>query len=52
MSAADLLELFVRRNKETNDNQPDRDEEQDAQNAIQSLPDGGFATCSKIAVAG
>ena len=46
------VELFIRRNEQTNDNQQDRDEEQHAQNAIETLPDGGFATRAKIAVAG
>jgi hypothetical protein len=46
-----LLQFVIRRNKKADGDEPDGDEKKDAQNAIQSLPDGGFATFSKIAVA-
>ena len=48
---ATLLQSIVGRNKKADNDEPDRDEKKDAENAIQPLPDGGFATFSKIAVA-
>jgi hypothetical protein len=50
--AAALRQLFVLRQKETNDNKDERDGEKPAKDAIGALPDGGLATRTKIAVAG
>lgn len=47
---AALQERSVWRDKKCSDAKPDRDEQQKKQDAIQSLPDGGFATRPKIAV--
>ena len=46
-----LLQFFVGRKEETDDDEPDGDEEQDAQNTVQPLPDGGLAPRAEIAVA-
>jgi hypothetical protein len=47
---AALHQFFVWRHKEAHDHQPDRDDEQNDQNPVQSLPDGGFATRAKFSV--
>jgi len=45
-----LPQFFVWWHKQTDDHQPERDDEQDAQDPVQSLPNGGFATRTEIAV--
>ena len=45
-----LNQSFVWRREETDDDQPDRENEKDLQDAIQSLPDCGFAPRAKIAI--
>jgi hypothetical protein len=45
-----LHEPFVRRNKEADDAEPDGDDEQRADDAIESLPDGSFVPLTKIYV--
>jgi len=47
---AALRQLLVRWNKQTHDHKPECDDEQDAQDPVQSLPSGGFATRTEIAV--
>ena len=47
---AALRQLLVRWNKQTHDHKPECDDEQGAQDPIQSLPNGGFATRTEIAV--
>jgi hypothetical protein len=47
-----LLQLFVGREEKTDDEKPDGDEEQDAQNVVHLLPDGGLASRPQIPVAG
>jgi hypothetical protein len=47
-----LLQFLVRRKKETDDEKPDGEEEQDTQNVVHLLPDGGLASGPQIAVAG
>jgi hypothetical protein len=50
--SATLGELFISRQKQTHDHQPECDHQKHAQNAIETLPDGGFAPRAEIAVAG
>jgi hypothetical protein len=45
-----LHQFFVRRHEQAHDDKPDGNDEQDEENAIKSLPDGGFATRAKISV--
>ncbi len=45
-----LHQFFVRRNKETHDDQPDRYDEQNEENPVQSLPKAGLATRAEISV--
>ena len=46
-----LRQFFVGRHKQTHHSQPDRDEEQDEQDPIQTLPNCSFAPRAEIAVA-
>jgi hypothetical protein len=48
--SATLHELFVRRHEQAHDDKPDGDDQQDEENSIESLPDGGFATRAEISV--
>jgi hypothetical protein len=48
--SATLHQFFIRRHKQTHDHQPDRYDQQNEENPIQSLPDGGFATRAEISV--
>ena len=41
---------FVRWDEQANDDEPDGEHEEDTEDAIEALPNGGFATRSKIAV--
>ena len=47
-----LLQLFVRREEETDDEKPGGDKEEDAQNMVHLLPNGGLASRPQITVAG
>ena len=47
---AALHQFFVRRHEQAHDDKPDGDDQQDEENAIKSLPDGGFATRAEISV--
>src|SRR5437763_6038936 len=47
---AALHQFFVRRHEYAHDNKPNGDDQQDEENAIKSLPDGGFATRAEISV--
>ena len=46
-----LRELFVGRHKQTHDHEHDRDKQQDAENTVQTLPNGGLTPRAKIAIA-
>src|SRR3954452_5890294 len=48
---AALHQFFVRRHEQAHDNKPNGDDQQDEKNAIESLPNGGFATRAEISVA-
>src|SRR6187551_2708281 len=45
-----LHQLFIRRHKQADDDKPDGNDQQDEENAIKSLPDGGVATRAEISV--
>jgi hypothetical protein len=45
-----LHQFLVRRNEKAHDNQPDRYDEQNEENPVQSLPEGSFATRAEISV--
>jgi hypothetical protein len=45
-----LTELFVRGQKQTDDDEDRRHREQDAKDAVEALPDGGFTPRAEIAV--
>ena len=47
---ATLHQFFVRWQEQAHDDKPDGDDQQDEENAIKSLPDGGFATRAEISV--
>ena len=47
---AALHQFLVRRHKQAHDHEPDRNDEQDEKNTVQSLPNGSFATRAEIAV--
>ena len=47
-----LLQFFVGREEETDDEKPGSDEKQNAQDMVHLLPDGGLASRPQIAVAG
>ena len=47
---AALHQFFIRRHEQAHDDKPDGDDQQDEQNAVKSLPDGGFATRAEISV--
>ena len=44
------ISFFVRWHEKAYDDKPDGNDQQDEENAIKSLPDGGFATRSEISV--
>jgi hypothetical protein len=45
-----LHQFLIRGNKQAHDRQPDRYDEEDEKNPVQSPPDAGFATRAEIAV--
>ena len=45
-----LHQFFVRRHEQTDNHQPDGEDEEDAKNSIESLPNCGLATRAEIAV--
>ena len=47
-----LLQLFVGREEETDDEKPGGDKDEDAQNMVHLLPNGGLASRPQITVAG
>src|SRR5206468_9706073 len=46
------LHFLLRRNKQADDPEPDREKQKDKEYPVQSLPDGGFATSTEISIAG
>src|SRR5437867_4762293 len=46
------LHFLIRRNKQADDPEPDREKQKDKEYPVQSLPDGGFATSTEISIAG
>ena len=47
---AALHQFLVRRHEQTHDHQPDREDEQDVKNSVESLPDCSLATLAEIGV--
>src|SRR5262249_46378002 len=47
---AALHEFFIRRNEQADDDEPDRQDQQNPESSIQSLPHGGFAARAEIGV--
>src|SRR5437899_12829866 len=44
------FQFFIRRDKHAHDHEPDREQKQDEEDTVPSLPDGSFATRAEIAV--
>ena len=44
------LQFFVRRDKHAHNHEPDREQQQEKEDPVPSLPDGSFATRAEIAV--
>ncbi len=47
---AALHQFFIRRNEQAHDHEPDRKDEQNTKNSVESLPNCGFATRAEIGV--